>query len=54
MRVVSVEPRLSIGSAKADEWVPIRPATDRHFAMGMSHVLVNEGLCDFVFPEERY
>lgn len=49
MKIVSVEPRLSIGSAKADEWVPIRPATDRHFAMGMSHVLVNEGLCDFVF-----
>ncbi len=33
MRVVSIEPRLSIGSAKAEEWIPIRPATDRHFAM---------------------
>ncbi len=49
MRVVSVEPRLSIGSAKAEEWVPIRPATDRHFAMGMAHVLVDEGLCDYRF-----
>lgn len=47
MRVVAVEPRLSIAAAKAEEWVPIRPATDRHFAMGLSHVLVYEGLCDY-------
>ena len=49
MRVVSIEPHLSIGSAKAEEWIPIRPATDRHFAMGMSHVLIHEGLCDYKF-----
>lgn len=49
MKVVSVEPRLSIGSAKADEWVPIRPATDRQFALSLSHVLVNEKLCDYKF-----
>jgi anaerobic selenocysteine-containing dehydrogenase len=49
MRVVAVEPRMSIAAAKAEEWVPIRPATDRHFAMGMSHVMVEEGLCDYRF-----
>ena len=49
MRVVTVEPRMSIAGAKAEEWVPIRPATDRLFAMSMSHVLVNEGLCDYDF-----
>ena len=66
MKVVAVEPRMSIAGAKAEEWVPIRPATDRHFAMSMSHVLVNEGLCDYVFlrkdtnapylvgPDERF
>ncbi|MBM5810905.1 MAG: molybdopterin oxidoreductase, molybdopterin binding subunit, partial [Gammaproteobacteria bacterium] len=49
MRVVVVEPRLSIGGAKANEWIPIRPATDRQFALSLCHVLVNEGLCDYRF-----
>lgn len=47
MHLVVIEPRLSIGGAKADEWIPIRPATDRQFALGMCHVLVYEGLCDY-------
>ncbi len=42
MKVVIVEPRLSQGAAKADEWIPIRPATDRAFVLGMMHVLVHE------------
>lgn len=49
MKVVTVEPRMSIAAAKAEEWIPIRPATDRHFAMSLSHVLVYEGLCDYAF-----
>lgn len=49
MRVIAVEPRLSIGAAKANEWVPIRPATDRQFALGLCHVLIDEGLCDYKF-----
>lgn len=49
MRVVVVEPRLSIGAAKANEWVPIRPATDRQFALGLCHVVVHEGLYDRKF-----
>lgn len=47
--VVVIEPRLSTGGAKADEWVPIRPATDRQLALGICHVLVNEGLYDEQF-----
>lgn len=49
MHVVVVEPRLSIGGAKADEWVPIRPATDRQFALGLCHVLIHEKLYDEEF-----
>ena len=40
MRVVCVEPRLSTTASKADEWVPIRPASDRHFVLGMIHALL--------------
>lgn len=42
MKVVYVEPRLSAGAAKADEWIPILPGTDRAFVMGMMHVMVHE------------
>jgi anaerobic selenocysteine-containing dehydrogenase len=49
MRVVVVEPRLSVAAAKADEWIPIRPATDRLFALGLCHVLVEEKLYDVEF-----
>ncbi len=49
MRCVTIEPRLSISAAKSEEWIPIRPATDRHFALGLCHVMVKEGLCDYKF-----
>ena len=49
MRCVTIEPRLSTSAAKSEEWIPIRPATDRHFALGLCHVMVNEGLCDYEF-----
>jgi anaerobic selenocysteine-containing dehydrogenase len=49
MRCVTVEPRLSISAAKSEEWVPIRPAADRQFALSLCHVMVNEGWCDYKF-----
>jgi anaerobic selenocysteine-containing dehydrogenase len=42
MRVVTVEPRMSPAAAKADEWVPIRPGTDRAFVLGLMHSMVFE------------
>ncbi len=39
-RVVTVEPRLSTGASKSEEWVPIRPAADRQFVLGMIHSLL--------------
>ncbi|MAF46644.1 MAG: molybdopterin oxidoreductase, molybdopterin binding subunit [Rhodospirillaceae bacterium] len=49
MRVVCVEPRLSVGGAKAEEWVPIRPATDRFFALGLCQVMIADKLYDEAF-----
>ncbi|MGD0023302.1 MAG: molybdopterin-dependent oxidoreductase, partial [Xanthobacteraceae bacterium] len=49
MRVVVVEPRLSVAGAKAEEWIPIRPATDRFFALGLCHILIGEKLYDEPF-----
>lgn len=42
MKVVVVDPRCSPAAAKADEWIPIVPGTDRAFVLGMAHVLVHE------------
>ncbi len=47
MKVVTIEPRLSISAAKSEQWIPIRPATDRQFALGLCHVMINEKLCDY-------
>ncbi len=52
-KFVHVDPRFSVTSAKADEWVPIRPGTDAALALGMAHVIVTEGLCDSGFLEEH-
>ncbi|MGI9344555.1 MAG: molybdopterin-dependent oxidoreductase [Gammaproteobacteria bacterium] len=49
MECVTVEPRLSISGAKSVQWIPIRPATDRQFAMSLCHVFVNEGWVDYKF-----
>lgn len=54
MKVVTVEPRMSPAAAKADEWVPIRPGTDRAFALGLMHSLVFEhNLYDKEFLKQR-
>jgi anaerobic selenocysteine-containing dehydrogenase len=42
MRVVTLDPRMSVAAAKADEWIPTLPGTDRAFVLGMAHVLIHE------------
>ena len=52
MHLVTIEPRLSSSAAKSDEWIPIRPATDRQFALGLCQVMVAEKLFDEKFLKE--
>jgi len=49
-RVVVVDPRRSRTAVEADEWLPIRPATDAMFLMAIVNVLFAENL---VNPGER-
>jgi anaerobic selenocysteine-containing dehydrogenase len=54
MKVVAVEPRMSATAAKADEWIPIRPATDRAFVLGLMHSMILEhGLYDREYLQTR-
>ncbi|MBI4331944.1 MAG: molybdopterin-dependent oxidoreductase [Chloroflexi bacterium] len=45
-KIVQVETRFSISAARADEWVPINPATDGAFALALAHVIVRDNLYD--------
>ncbi|MBI2916880.1 MAG: molybdopterin-dependent oxidoreductase [Chloroflexi bacterium] len=42
MKLVVVDPRFTHAAAKADEWVPIRPATDGAFVLGIVNLLLND------------
>lgn len=39
-KLVHVDPRFSVTSAKADEWVPIRTGTDAALALGIAHEII--------------
>jgi len=42
MRLVVVDPMANFASAKANEWVPIRPGTDAALALAMLDVILND------------
>jgi anaerobic selenocysteine-containing dehydrogenase len=51
-RIIVIDPRQT-ASAKlqGSMWVPIRPGTDGALAMGLSHILIRDGLTDDEFVE---
>ena len=48
-KIVVIGPLFDATAAKADQWVPIRPATDGALALAMIHVIIEEGLYDADF-----
>ncbi len=54
IRVIVVDPRLSnTAVAYADQWIPVRPASDSALADAMAYVIWSEGLQDQAFMD-RY
>ncbi|HEX8850812.1 MAG TPA: molybdopterin oxidoreductase family protein [Gemmatimonadaceae bacterium] len=45
-RVLAIDPIRTRTAAQCDEWIPIRPGTDAALALGIMHVLFEEGLED--------
>jgi thiosulfate reductase/polysulfide reductase chain A len=45
-KMVSLDPRFSLTSAKAREWYPIKPGTDLAFVLAVIHVLIRDQLYD--------
>lgn len=52
-RVVIVDPRLNNSGIFATDWVPIKPGTDIALLLGISHVLIRDGLYDRAFAAEH-
>jgi anaerobic selenocysteine-containing dehydrogenase len=44
--VVVIDPRRSLSAKSADEYIPLRPATDGALALGLMNILFTEGLAD--------
>lgn len=52
-KIVVVSPDYNASCVQADEWVPVRPGTDAALALGMSQVIVSEGLFAEEFVKEQ-
>lgn len=53
VKFVHVSPRFSVTAAKADEWVPIEPATEGALALGIAHALIRDGRYDKAFVQDH-
>jgi len=52
MKIIEVDPLISPLAAQADIHLRIRPGTDGALALGMAHVIIEEGLYDQEFVEK--
>jgi menaquinone reductase, molybdopterin-binding-like subunit len=52
VQVVQVESRASNTASKADKWVPAKPGTETALVLGISHVIISEGLHDAGFIDK--
>ena len=53
MKVVALDPRLRATGPHADEWVPLRPATDLAFALALCNGLIQQGTIDREYLAEH-
>ena len=51
-KLVVIDPRKTELAAMADLWLQLKPATDGALALGMLHVLLEEGLYDYDFARD--
>jgi anaerobic selenocysteine-containing dehydrogenase len=51
-RLIVIDPRRTDLAGRADLWLQLRPGTDLALAMGLAHVMVEEGLYDRDFTEK--
>jgi len=42
MKIIAIDPVLSVTAAKANEWLPIKPGTDCAFILAMINIIIHE------------
>jgi len=52
-KVVSIAPDFNASTVHADRWLNVRMGTDAALALGLAHVIVEEGLHDVPFVKEQ-
>ncbi|MBK6286658.1 MAG: molybdopterin-dependent oxidoreductase [Gammaproteobacteria bacterium] len=52
-RIITIAPDYSASSIHADQWVPVKVATDAALALSMAHVMIEEDLCNRKFIQEQ-
>ncbi|MCG3168686.1 MAG: Dimethylsulfide dehydrogenase subunit alpha [Pseudomonadales bacterium] len=52
-KIVTIAPDYSASAVHADQWVPVRVATDAALALGMAHVMIEEGIYNRAFVQEQ-
>lgn len=53
VRIIHIEPHLSVTGIKADEWIAVKPYTEGALALGIAHVIVADGLYDKDFVSSQ-
>jgi thiosulfate reductase / polysulfide reductase chain A len=51
-KLVVVDPRFSVAAGKANDWLPIKPATDTALLLAWANVLITEELYDAAYIEK--
>jgi anaerobic selenocysteine-containing dehydrogenase len=51
-KLIVIDPREVDLAKRADQWLRVRPGTDLALALGIIHVIINEGLFDTTFVDE--
>ena len=52
-RIIVIDPRQTASAKLPDsQWIPIRPGTDGALALGLSHILIRDGLIDQAFVDD--
>ncbi|MCZ2153308.1 MAG: molybdopterin-dependent oxidoreductase [Bryobacterales bacterium] len=52
-RIITIAPDYSASAIHADQWVPVKVATDAALALSMAHVMVEEGIYNHRFVQEQ-
>ncbi len=52
-KIITISPDFSASAVHADQWVPVKVATDAALGLSMAHVMIEEGIYNAAFVKEQ-